>query len=243
MTLDLERRFGAVALGEIPGAEVLTVMGENRNPGTTNQVVVADAQGQVYPYPAAAVQLDLLPANAADTLAGTGAQKVTVEGIDDNFAEVSETIDLNGASIVTTVASFFRVNKAFVSQAGSGETNAGKIEIFETATANLLGQLSAGRSRTLSGLYAVPAGKRFIIYQLQWSGLQGNNLYIRRFNRLLVRTENRYIGGTRLTHLHNNRNFMPPLVYEEKESFECRMRSTNANSNYDVKVFGILQDM
>ena len=58
--------------------------------------------------------------NAADTAAGAGAREITIQGIDSNFAELSEAVATAGASAsAATSATFWRVHRAWVSAVGT----------------------------------------------------------------------------------------------------------------------------
>jgi len=98
--------------------------------------------------------------DANDTVAGTGARKVIVSGLDENWAIAQEEIDLAGASQSSaTTTQFIRVNRVYVSAAGTyGGTNAGNIDIEDTAGSNLLARISAGFSQSLMFILTIPAG-------------------------------------------------------------------------------------
>ena len=101
--------------------------------------------------------------NAADTAAGAGAQAVTVVGIDDNLAEVSESIELAGASASSsTTTSFWRIYRAYITAARCGTYNAANtaaIVIENTAgTVDLL-QIGVEDGESEGGAYTVPTGK------------------------------------------------------------------------------------
>lgn len=80
----------------------------------------------LYPWDWTPAQLSFTSTSAADTLAGTGAQRVLVEGLDENLEEISETLDLSGVTPAVTVSTYARVNSA-TCLSGSGGTNAGSI--------------------------------------------------------------------------------------------------------------------
>lgn len=66
--------------------------------------------------------------DATDTIAGVGAQKVLVEGIDDSGDMVEETVEMNGVTDVPTVNSYYMINRMTVTQAGSTGSQAGQIK-------------------------------------------------------------------------------------------------------------------
>jgi len=99
--------------------------------------------------------------NAADDSGGAGATEVTVQGIDSNFAEISEAITTNGASVSSaTSASFWRVHRAWVSAVGTyGVANTGIITIEDSGGAADMINIAAGEGQTQHTCWSVPAGK------------------------------------------------------------------------------------
>lgn len=99
---------------------------------------------------------------------GTGAFTVKVSGLDTNWAEISETKTMNGRTKVVTTALFLRVNSVEVLTAGTGETNAGTIYVYDTSqaitngvpdsmTTKVFGVINIGESKSLMGMYSFPA--------------------------------------------------------------------------------------
>lgn len=111
--------------------------------------------------------LSIVSDSANDTADGTGARSVTVIGLDGSLAEVSETINLNGAGAVTTTQKFLRVYRAYVSSAGTyaGTTaggNLGNINGTYSGTGNpafiIAHDGTRGFGQTQSAFYTIPAG-------------------------------------------------------------------------------------
>jgi hypothetical protein len=105
-----------------------TKFGFNATCGNTAETIWT--QSNAYTWNAAA-QLELTSTDADDTdTTGNGARSVTIEGLDANYAEISETVDMNGQTAdagSTTTASFLRVNRMYVATAGSTGVNEGII--------------------------------------------------------------------------------------------------------------------
>lgn len=97
--------------------------------------------------------------DAADTLAGAGARKIIVKGIDDSLNEVTEEIDLAGASASSsTTTSWWRVHRAWVSEAGANAINTAIITVEITAGTQDLIQIDAGVGQSLHTVFSVPTG-------------------------------------------------------------------------------------
>ena len=110
--------------------------------------------GGVYPFPTAAAATTVVSANAADTAAGTGAQQVTVEGLDSDYLFTTETIATNGGTVALS-NQYNRIFRAYIGNVGSGGVNAGNITVQHGGT--VLAQITAGKGQTLMAIYTIPA--------------------------------------------------------------------------------------
>lgn len=99
--------------------------------------------------------------NAADTAAGAGAREITVVGIDDNLAEITETIATAGGSASSaTTASFWRIYRAYVSAVGTyGVANTGIITIEDSGGAADMLIIAAAEGQSQHAAYTIPTGK------------------------------------------------------------------------------------
>ena len=111
--------------------------------------------GAAYAWPAAAAETTIVSSSADDDTGGTGAITVEVYGLDANYMAINETATLNGAAAVTLSKQYLRVFRAKVLTAGSGEVNAGNIQIKHGAT--VLAQITADYGQTLMAIYTIPA--------------------------------------------------------------------------------------
>ena len=111
------------ARGLTIGQKTVAKFGRNESVGTSFEPV---ALGGVYQTPQAASATTLRiksGGDSNDTAAGSGARQVTLEGLDENFEEVSETVATNGASASSaTTATFTRLYRVYVSESGTYAT-------------------------------------------------------------------------------------------------------------------------
>ena len=108
-----------IAAGLVPGWTVTHKFGRNLAVGSSFEPV---AIGGVYlnPGPASATSLRVKAGNANDAAAGTGAREVTLQGLDETGAEVTEAVATAGASAGTgSTATFMRLYRAWVSKSGA----------------------------------------------------------------------------------------------------------------------------
>jgi len=84
---------------------------------TTTPAVIS--QTGAYQVPMAAVTLEFVSSDANDTVAGSGAQEVTVMGLDLNWNEVTTTVETDGVTAVIIDTDFIRIFRWFVSRSGT----------------------------------------------------------------------------------------------------------------------------
>lgn len=149
-----------IANGLYTGYSIINKYGYNPDVDTgTLPEDVWDYGGLYTGFPSAAETLQVFSASANDTAAGTGARTVTINGLDANYASLSETVTLNGVTPVTTTNAFLRVNNLQVITAGSGGSNAGLITCRQSVTqTNVMCAITLGWNFSKSTAYTVPAG-------------------------------------------------------------------------------------
>lgn len=112
-----------VAKGKVPGHSLVHKFGRNTAVGTS---FVPITLGGVYQTPQAASATALRVksgGDANDTAAGSGAREVTLEGLDETGAYVSEAVATAGASASSaTSATFIRLYRAKVTASGTYAT-------------------------------------------------------------------------------------------------------------------------
>jgi hypothetical protein len=80
-------------------------------------------------FPANTLTMQIASTSANDTLAGTGAQKITIRGLDLHWEElVVSNIEMNGQTPVN-IGDFIRVNRIFVDDTGSTNSNEGDLYV------------------------------------------------------------------------------------------------------------------
>jgi len=150
-----------VSRGQIQGHSSVIVFGYNSDVDTSEESVWP--AGGTIPHPTSASVLKISSSDANDTSAGTGAQTVFIEGLNGNFAVVSETVILNGQTAVNTTNSYLYVNRFYVVTVGSGGVNAGNINagtgtVTSGVPAVLYDIIATGYNNRTTGHYCVPAG-------------------------------------------------------------------------------------
>ena len=234
-----------VSRGQITGHKTLFKFGSN--PVVDAALETVWSQGGIYVYPSAATVMKVSSSSAADTGSGTGAQTVTVSGLDANYNEISEVITLNGQTEVLTTNSFIRVFRAFVNTAGSGGTAAGDIYVgvgVVTAgvPATVYAKIPLGANQTLMAVWTVPAGYTAYIDQGTFSAAGSNTnhsikgqLCFRPFGGVMrVGAELGISSGFALF------NFEYPIAFPEKTDIEARALALSGTGFYVAATFDLI---
>lgn len=137
--------------GDLAGAFPIAKFGSNPDVATgTYELISRTGPDHTIVYANAALKVASTDAN--DTAAGTGARTVTVTGVDEDFAVVTETVTLNGTTEVALASSMMLPYRLRVATSGTtGVANAGTIWIGT-------GTFTAGVPAVKHGQIAPPEG-------------------------------------------------------------------------------------
>ena len=162
-----------VSRGKTRGARAVHKFG--KNDGINSSIETVWAAGGLHYHPTTAGTVDIVSTSAEDTAAGDGLAVLVVEGLDADYNEVSETVNLTGLTPVTTTTEFLRVNRAYGTDLGSGATIATNPQFSNlgaiSATHNNLSPpndavlaIPPNVGQTQIALYTVPAGHTAHVY-------------------------------------------------------------------------------
>ena len=172
ITNSTEDYFKRVSAGEIAGQSYVHKFGKNEDVAATFEPLSIGAFYQT-PQPASATVLRVKAGNIADIdTTGTGARKITIQGLDETGALVSETLSTNGTSAGTAgTVTFMRVFRGYVSEsgtyAGDGSDSMAATVIIETSAGVVwltLHKPDVGRGQSQIGLYTIPLGYTAYVY-------------------------------------------------------------------------------
>ena len=162
---------------------------------------------------------------------GTGAHRVQIEGLDNDFNLVSEVLITNGTSTRTSTTEFRRVFRAFLTEAGTDGTNAGTITISKggTTVAQIRRAGGTGLGQTFMSVYTVPAGYTGYIHDWDVTTAKSDGDVF-----LMQRTDTDGGVWTSKDVMHTNQNSVErkytfPLKVEEKTDIDIRAYSTVNN--------------
>lgn len=126
--------------------------------------------------------VSVVSSSTSDTSAGTGARTIVLSGLlrSDSSQYTTETVTLNGTTPVTTVNSWYRINRAFVQTVGSGGFNAGTITFNQSTTTSVVFGVipivnSIGLNQSQIAAFTIPAGVFGIIKRVYMTVAVENN--------------------------------------------------------------------
>ena len=153
-----------LARGAVSGYSVAHRAGRNPDIDTGTPEDVWDTGG-IMTWPQTATVVSIVSTSTDDDGApttNTGAQTITIEGLDTNFLDLVETVTLNGTSTVTTSGSFIRINRVVVASVGTYHgSNLGVIT--GTIGGSNMFTIPIGQGQTSMGRWTVAANKFMMI--------------------------------------------------------------------------------
>lgn len=167
MPLGIQQLFNpALKAGLIAGHKLVNKSGKNEDAGMAEENIQFGG-GILVPL-LAGVKIEAISNNAADSAAGSNARMIRIHGVNDNFEEISEFINLNGLSVTSlTNQNFLRVFDAEVVSVGTyNTTNAGEINIRVSGGGATQLLIEAGRTSSKTTHYTIPADKTGFLFRI-----------------------------------------------------------------------------
>ena len=231
-----------ISAGDLTGYSAINKFGRNPNIGGAPETIWM--YGGRYVYLTSQSTVYAHSADTADSVSGTGARTVTIQGLDGNYESIEETVTVRSG--VATTAQFLRVFRAFVVTSGSTGTNEGNIIISTGAagTGTVLADIGTigtgttyGLGQTQLALYTIPADKTG--YLTAWNiGVGSYNdavtvtLLSREFNSAFRTRDIMDVPGG--SHV---RNYSVPIKLPAKTDVEIigiASTGTNISSSFDI---------
>jgi hypothetical protein len=149
------------------------------------------SHGGLFPFLDAGIAMDIKSSAAADTLAGTGAQKAKITYYTTDNTEVIMEVDLDGVTPVQVSDDLKICTRIEISQTGSGNTNAGEVNLVDRASGLIVYQsVEIGEGQTLSAVQICPKGKKGLVIQHEATYAKTQNPFADADMRLNLRKAN-----------------------------------------------------
>lgn len=103
--------------------------------------------------------IEAVSSSVNDTLLGTGCGRIFIHGLGTDGLPLSEAIDLNGTTPVTTTGAYTFVDASNITTCSStGDANDGSITLTGSDSSEVQGVLEAGRGIMYNSHYKIPVG-------------------------------------------------------------------------------------
>jgi hypothetical protein len=151
-----------LARGQITGHSTVNIYGYGA--AITTATIPAWENATAYTFPAAATTMNLVSTvNTGGDKTGT---KILIQGLDANYAAISESLTLNGTTNVVTTKSYLRINNISVASVTSGAAPTGVITLKDPTDTTTYAQIAASFGRSQMSIYTVPAGNTFYLSRI-----------------------------------------------------------------------------
>ena len=236
----------AISRGHTLGYRTLYKFGYN--PDVNGDEETVWEQGGNYPWLDSAVTMFVSSTSVNDTSGGSGANTILIQGLDENYVEIEETVTLNGQTQVTTQLSYLRIYRAFVTLAGSSGTSGGIIYVGSSGATGgvpngtVYANLSIG-NQTQIAAYTVPAGHTLYLDEINITAALNiankrvnASFHTRDFGSNVFRT--RFINVLQSSQL--KQLFKYPQEFAEKTDVEIRVSTNTSNNPIAASFQGVL---
>lgn len=236
----------AISRGHSQGYRTLYKFGYNPDVDTQEETVWGNSGD--YVWLDSAVTMFVSSTSANDNGTGTGARTILIQGLDEDYNEIEETITLNGQTQVATQLSYLRIYRSFVTLAGSDEGTSGVIYIGSSGATGgvpnttVYASISIG-NQTQIAAYTVPAGYTLYIDEINFTAAvsQAQKLVHCKFN---SRDYESNVFRTRFVQVIQSnqliQSFKYPQGFAEKTDLECRVSTDTNNTAIGASFQGVL---
>ena len=218
-----------VVRGAIPNAFAIHKFGANFDIDQADDPESVWTSGGLYPWASlsSAQTIYCLSTSASDTTT------LTIEGLDADYNEQSETITLTGTTAVATSNTYIRVFRMTYDAENVGDITAR----VTSGTGTVVAQIDAAYSQTLMAVYTIPAGYTGYLTTL-YATIDGTKTcQVLMYHRLTGKP-------FRIAHIaesdgHYRYDFNAPLKLPEKTDVDIRVDQVSGNdarvtANFDI---------
>jgi hypothetical protein len=224
-----------VSRGLIQGSEVRNIFGYQVSGDTTLRALWEFANTN-YVFPTSAITMTVTSASASDD-----GKSLLIKGLDANYAEITDTVTINGGGDINTNITFFRINDVILT---SGETNVGLITVQNTGKTVKYGGIRAGDGRNQASIFTVPADKCFFLYRIDAFSNDSSAAKPAIFRNFTVNALGQQYNTARTT-FFNNMNIQRRIPFKYNEKTDIQFQCATNSGSHELSVFGegILVDL
>ncbi len=156
-----------VARGKITGHTIILRNGLNADVDIAAEEDVWAGGGDLS-WQTSAQALEAISSSANDIAStGSGARTIKVWGLNSSYADVNQTVSMNGTTAVSLATNLIYVDRVEIVTTGSGEVNAGDIDIRLSGAGAVQARMPTGFGQSWRASYFVPLSKT--AYLIGWT--------------------------------------------------------------------------
>ena len=220
-----------VSRGQIPGHTPRNIFGTATAIGTTFRTPWELANTTALPFLSAQSQLTLSSSSASDT-----AVSVLINGLDDNYLEISEVVALNGTTGVTTTKEFRFINDLITVVGNAVGLVSAKVGATTYAA------IAAGYGRNQAAVFHVPAGHSFYLGRIDaFTATANNDTKIMTFRNHNTFSDGRVFNVAQTSFLERmDIQRVVPFKVPEKTCIEFQVKMNSQTADIGIFSEGIL---
>lgn len=198
--------------------------------------------GGIQEYPTSAESLEIVSDNANDTVLGTGAQIIVIDGLDANYEPQIRVVLTNGTTPVPVPGDWIRTRIIFIGQGGSNKSNVGTIDLRLSGDGPKRQRIRPTQGQSFSSHLTAPLGTRiFALSVTAWTP-KNEDVKIRAVSNLEDGTEFKdgevtIYQGTSLLKI------IAPLAFPEKLDVKLQAKSENENVLVTLSIDYLIEDL
>jgi hypothetical protein len=220
-----------VSRGQIMGHEPVNVFGYSTATPSSG-FIAAWENNTAYVFPTVASVMLVTSSSASDT-----AVTILIDGLDANYARITESVALNGTTAVSTIQEFFRINSVVTT---SG--NAAGTVYVKNAGGTTYAQITIGSGKTNMSVYTVPAG--YTAYLTQFDAFSSTSVTSGVYATFrALRTSSTGVNNIvlQVPFLNDYSITRPyPISALEKTDFQFQCKSSGAGLGIGIVALGVL---
>lgn len=150
------------------GGVAFTILGHALDVGTSVESIWPP--GGKRPLPVSAITMEIVSADANDTIGGSGARTVLVQGLAADFSIVEQEVNMNGTTAVQLPTDLFRILRVRVLTAGTNASPEGDISVQASPGGTVYEICETSENLSRSAVFTVPKGRYAYITQVTMIG-------------------------------------------------------------------------
>jgi len=214
-----------VARGQIPGHTIRNLFGTNPAIGTTFRTPWEN--NTALPFLSAEQNLSIVSDSVSDT-----AVSILVTGVDESYAQVSETVALNGTTPVVTTNKFFRIND-LITVAGNAVGN-----VTASHGGTVYAKILATYGRNQAAVFTVPLGYSFYLGRIDaFTATANNDTKIMTFRNRVTFGDGRVFNVAQ-TNFVSRMDIARTLPFKVPAKARIEFQAKMSSQTADVGIFG-----